>query len=433
MKRFAAFLSLLVLANLAVSVALPSRAQTPPSVPVGFAVTHYATAGGLTTSLAFGPDTRNLARARLYVARFSDGQVVTIDDNSGVGSGPFPFATGFRNPLGVLVASDGTVYVSDAEAERAGPFGTRQYGRVWRLRDTNSDGDAMDAGDIKEIVLKDLPNGRHNTNGMAFGPDGMLYVTNGNSTDDGIDGGDPEVEPWSGSVIKVHPQATNISLTTLTTTNALIAHGMRNDFDIAFSPFDATKLFITTNGVDDARQGQTGGEGQLEASDDLLYATDIDDPRRSSRRTSRFIPRIDDFGFPSCLYNLERQGNLEPYDSPNPDVIAAFGSCPKSSVPRPMATFGLHVSADGLAFQRTNAWGDAFRNDLFVAEFGNIFGDEVVGHKVVRVELNETGSAVTAQSEFLSGGAPLDLTFDGSGNLYVADFSGEIVKVVKVA
>jgi hypothetical protein len=25
------------------------------------------------------------------------------------------------------------------------------------------------------------------------------------------------------------------------------------------------------------------------------------------------------------------------------------------------------------------------------------------------------------------------LTFDGSGNLYVADFSGEIVKVVKVA
>jgi glucose/arabinose dehydrogenase len=30
--------------------------------------------------------------------------------------------------------------------------------------------------DSKQIVLKDLPNGRHNTNGLALGPDGMLYV-----------------------------------------------------------------------------------------------------------------------------------------------------------------------------------------------------------------------------------------------------------------
>ena len=432
MKRFPALASLMTVANLAVSVTSPSHAQSPPSVPVGFAVTHYAAVGGLTTSLAFGPDTRNLSRTRLYVARFSDSQVVVIDDTSGLGSAPTVFATGFRNPLGVLVASDGTVYVSDAEAARAGPFGTRQYGRVWRLRDTNSDGDATDVGDVKQVVLKDLPNGRHNTNGMAFGPDGMLYVTNGNSTDDGIDGGEPEVKPWSGSIVKIDPQATDVSLTTLTPVNALVAQGMRNDFDIAFSPIDPTKLFVTTNGADDARENQTGGEGQLEDSDDLLYLTDIDDRRRTSRPSSRFVPQIDDFGFPSCLYNVARQGNLLPYDSPNPQTIATFGACPKSTVPRPISTFGLHVSADGLEFQRTNAWGPDFRNDLFVAEFGNFFGDEVVGHKVVRVELDATGTMVTGQSDFLSGGAPLDVTFDAAGNLYVADFAGEIFKVVKV-
>jgi glucose/arabinose dehydrogenase len=425
--------SFMALVNLAVSAASPSHAQSPPTVPVGFAVAHYAAVGGLTTSLAFGPDTRNLSIPRLYVARFSDGQVVAIDDTGGVGGPPSTFATGFRNPLGVLAASDGTVFVSDAEAARPGPFGTREYGRVWRLRDTNADGDAVDAGDVRQIVLKDLPNGRHNTNGMAFGPDGMLYVTNGNSTDDGIDGGEPEVKPWSGSVIKIDPLATDVSLTTLSSSSTLVAHGMRNDFDIAFSPIDATKLFITTNGADDARENQTGGDGQLEDSDDLLYITDIDDRRRSSRPISRFIPQIDDFGFPSCLYNNTRQGNLEPYDSPNPQVIAAFGPCPKMTVPRPVATFGLHVSADGLEFQRTNAWGTEFRNDLFVAEFGNFFGDEVVGHKVVRVELDATGTMVTGQSDFLSGGAPLDVTFDSAGNFYVADFSGEILRVVKVA
>src|SRR5688500_15425680 len=90
-------------------------------------------------------------------------------------------------------------------------------------------------GDLKQIVLKDLPNGRHYTNGMAFGPLGNLYVTNGNATDDGIEGGDPEVEPWSGSVIKIDPQATDVSLTTLSMPQNLIAHGMRNDYDIAFS------------------------------------------------------------------------------------------------------------------------------------------------------------------------------------------------------
>jgi glucose/arabinose dehydrogenase len=426
MKRFPALASLLVVSNLVVSLGSSTRAENFSTVPPGFTVITYAAAGGNATSLAFGPDTRNLSQTRLYVARFSDGSIVAIDDQAGVGSAPMVFATGFRNPLGVLVAADGTVFVADSEARRNGVFGNRPYGRVWRVRDTNADG----VGDLKQIVLKDLPNGRHNTNGMAFGPLGNLYVTNGNSTDDGIEGGDPEVEPWSGSVIKIDPQATDVSLTTLSMPQNLIAHGMRNDYDIAFSPVDNSKLFITTNGADDARQGN--GAGQIEDSDDLLYVTDVDDRRVASRPTSRFTPRIDDFGFPSCLYNLQRQGNLEPYDSPNAQVIATFGACPTSSVPRPIGTFGLHPSADGLAFQTTNAWGPEYLNDLFVAEFGSSFGAPA-GRKIVRVELDASGLVVTGQSDFHMGSNPLDVTFDAAGNLFVADFGGQIFKIVKVA
>ena len=69
---------------------------------------------------------------------------------------------------------------------------------------------------------------------------------------------------------------------------------------------------------------------------------------------------------------------------------------------------------------------------MFVAEFGNFSGEEVVGHKVVRVELDASGEKVVAQSDFLQGALPIDLTFDSSGAMFVADFSGTILKVTKV-
>lgn len=341
-----------------------------------------------------------------------------IDDVAGVGSRPAVFAQGFNGPLGVVAGRDGSVYISDSQSARKGPFGLRPYGRVWRVRDADGDG----VGDQKQVVLKDLPNGRHNTNGMAFGPDGMLYVANGNSTDDGVEGGEPEVEPWSGAVVKVDPSSRKLSLADLRRREALVAHGWRNVYDLAFSPVDPSALFVPMNGVDDARQGSSGAPGarNLENSDDLLFVTDVDDAT------------IDDFGFPSCLHNLERQGDLKPYDNPNPDVIASFGTCPKTTVPRPATSFGTHVSADGLAFQTSDEWGEDYVNDLFVAEWGSLWGDEVKGHDVVRVELDATGRKVVAQTVFLSGGVPLDLVFDEGGAMYVADFSGAIYRVTKV-
>jgi glucose/arabinose dehydrogenase len=393
-------------------------ATAAPSMPPepGFVVTSYATTSGTPTSLAFGRDTREGAgrkAVRLYVTDGTGGTVLAIDGPGATST----FAEGFRSPLGVLVAANGDVYVADAESARPGPYGTRPYGRVWRVRDTDGDG----IGDKQKVVLKDLPNGRHNTNGMAFGPDGLLYVANGNATDDGSEGGEAEVDPWSGSVIRFAPRKKTVSLADLPR-SALVAHGWRNVYDLAFSPLDPTKLFVPMNGSDDARKGSTGenpADPDIEDSDDLLFVTDVDD-----RKT-------DDFGFPSCFYNEEKQGNLKPYDNPNPDTIEMFGHCPKRTVPRPVSSFGLHPSADGLAFQTTDAWGDDYRNDLFVAEWGSLFGNPT-GHKVVRVQLNDAGTKVVEQSDFVDIDLPLDLTFDRAGSMYVADYSGTILKVDQV-
>ncbi|MFN2587077.1 MAG: sorbosone dehydrogenase family protein [Actinomycetota bacterium] len=396
----------------ATSFAATSISAAPASpvslVQPGFVVTPFAETRGTPTSLAFSPDGDTL-----YVTDLVSGNVLAIDSTGLVET----FAEGFRSPLGVVAGRDGTVYVADAQAAREGPFGFRSYGRVWRVRDTDDDGIA----DKQRVVLKDLPNGRHNTNGLAFGPDGMLYVANGNSTDDGVEGGESEVEPWSGSVVRVGPRARKVSVTKLPR-SALVAHGWRNVYDLAFSPVEPTKLFVPMNGADDARQGSTGEnpvDPNLEDSDDLLYVTDVDDRR------------VDDFAFPSCLYNLAERGNLEPYQNPNPDVIERFGPCRRRTVPRPVSSFGLHPSANGLAFQTTDAWGEDYRDDLFVAEWGSIFGPPA-GHKVVRVELDETGTKVTGQSDFVEMDTPLDVTFHPEGAaLYVADFSGAIFKVEK--
>ncbi len=46
---------------------------------------------------------------------------------------------------------------------------------------------------------------------------------------------------------------------------------------------------------------------------------------------------------------------------------------------KPRRCSGLHVSANGLAFNPNTNFPAAYDNDLFVAEFGNFFGNTPVG------------------------------------------------------
>ena len=410
MRRARVAICVLALALVTGSVAADPAgpAETlPPTVPVGFVITPAAVS--LTaTSLAFSPD-----GSTLYVTSLL-GRVFRYPVIAGIIAGPPSiFVDGLNQPLGV-VATDDAVFIADSV-----PGVPRAMGFVLRATDTDGTGPA----DVVETLISELPNGRHNTNGMAIGADGMLYITNGNSTDSGFfdEGGAPEVPPYSGSVLRVDPSATNLT----PTPEMVVATGWRNIYDIAFvppghpaAPPGTMNAAVPMNGPD----GQQYPAALRPAGEDTLSIFDAANGV------------VEHFGFPWCLFD-RNNGGLGGFTQdasqgacdPLPAAASAGLPAPVAQA-KPSALFGLHVSSNGLAFNPNTNFPADYDHDLFVADFGNFFGNTPVGHKVVRVRFAADGT-VSAVEDFMTGILPLDLTFAPDGALWVADTTGVVLRI----
>jgi glucose/arabinose dehydrogenase/plastocyanin len=304
----------------------------------------------------------------LYVASYAQGGIVRLPIVEGGLLGlPETVASGFTNPLGVVVDEDGTVFVADSHAGAGG----RTVGRVQAV-----------TADGTQLVVDGLPNGRHNTNNLAI-HGGRLYIANGNATDDGINGGSPEL-PLNGTLLSVDVTARDLVVGPDGDAVAGItveATGMRNVYDVAFRP-GTNEAWLTTNGPDTF---DPYGEDTLVKVDDV---------------TSAVAP---DFGFPECLYDAA--GTI--LDNP-----VTPGTCGDHTPPA--ALLGLHVSANGIAFGPDG--------HAYIALFGNFYGESVVGHKIVRVPIDASGAVTGPPEDVVASAAPLDVTF-GPAGLYVADFA----------
>lgn len=301
----------------------------------------------------------------LYVVSYAAGSVVSMPILPGGALGPAtPFATGFTNPLGLVFGPDGTLYVSDSHAA-----GARTVGRVWAFKDGTS-----------TVVIDGLPNGRHNTNGMAVA-NGRLYVANGNATDDGVSGGAPEL-PLNGTVLSYALPVRKSARPTVE------AKGLRNPYDVAFRP-GTTELWFPTNGPDALDP----------LGEDLLHRVDV-----------RKGPA--EFGFPACLYDAALRR------AQNPRVETR---CRPNATPE--LALGLHVSADGIAFGTGGAWG----SDAYVAEYGSN-DPSLAGHRVVRIPI--VNGKAQAPTDVFVGPSPLDVAF-GPDGLYVADFATGAITLLR--
>lgn len=318
------------------------------------------------------PTAITVRNGAVYVTSYGAGTVMRLPILPGGLLGPAtPYATGFDSPLGLAFAPDGTLYVADSHD---GP--ERRVGRVIAVRPDGT----------RATVVDGLPNGRHNTNNLAVHR-GRLYVTNGNSTDDGVTGGEPET-PLTGTLLSYKLPVTTASKPTVE------ARGLRNVYDVAFRP-GTNEAWFPTNGPDAM---DPWGE-------DLLHKTDV------SKATA-------DYGFPACVYKAGPNGKpVGPAQSP---TYKAKKCRPNA---KPVLALGLHVSANGIAFGPGGVWG----NDVYVAEYGSN-SPSAQGHRVVRIPITAKGPG--APQDVVTGAAPLDIAF-GPDGLYVADFAAGAITLVR--
>jgi hypothetical protein len=382
----------------------------PPKVPLGFLV-QPAGVAPTATSMSFRPDGK-----KLYVAT-NAGFVIAFDVLLGGKALGLPsfYLSNLSSPLGVLATSN-AVFVSVVQGGK---------GAVLRTRDLNGDG----ISDRSEVVIAGLPIGRHNTNALAIGPDGMLYIANGSSSDSGFrdEGGPPEQPPYSGSLLRVSPTATN-----LTPQPAMVvATGWRNPFGLAFVPLHHPRLqaglaAVTMNGPDgDAYPQAGGGTITRPTGEDTLNLVNVSDGV------------VEHFGFPWCLYDRAKGGlngftqdSAEGACEPLP-VKAGDGLLAPLVRARPVALFGTHVSANGLAFNPGGNFPAQYNGDLFVTEFGSNGVIPLIGHKIVRVHFGP-GGAVESVQDFMSSALPLAIAFGPDGALWVGDFSGVLLRVSSI-
>ncbi|MHC4860477.1 MAG: PQQ-dependent sugar dehydrogenase, partial [Planctomycetota bacterium] len=195
----------------------------------GFAIEPFATGLEAPVKMDFAPD------GRLFVSELATGKVRVFAADGTLDPDPYAVVDvltgGERGLLGLALAPDfettGEIYVfaSVKSPER---------NQVLRL----------DGSGGSTVVVPDLPVGNiHNAGDIRFGPDGMLYVSLGDTGSSALSQTDGSL---AGRVLRYRPDGT-IPTDNPDPASPEWCRGLRNSFDMAFHPV-AGGLFASENG-----------------------------------------------------------------------------------------------------------------------------------------------------------------------------------------
>ena len=310
------------------------------------------------------------------------GQIIVLYDDNGDGYADRStiFADSLTTVVGVALRGN-DVYASI-------------YGEIVLFSDIDGDGTA----DTRESIAKLLPWGTHVNNQIAFGPDGMLYVTLGSEFD-----AQEESRPERASILRISADARDLNLRQSSEGIEIVARGIRNAFDLAFGPpghVAEGELFATDNGPEGPAADAAAG---VERSEE--YETSLPDELNH-------IVFDGHYGYPE-------------YFGRPPEGSGTIG---------PIVEFIDHSGAEGLAFNT----GDAFPGMdelLFVALYHS--------SRILAVELTKGGDSYSAEVRTIlefpclsdeietrwgTGHKPclhdhpLDLAFAPDGSLFISAF-----------
>jgi glucose/arabinose dehydrogenase len=282
------------------------------------------------------------------------------------------------------VAPSGDVYLS-----------RRQEGDVLLLRDTNRDGvadqqrvvargiklvhglalhgaqlymvsdtkllvaDVQPDGSLgtPRVLLSDLPDaGQHPNRTIAFGPDGLLYLTVGSNCNNCR-----EPNPEAATVLVMRPDGSQ---------RQVFAKGLRNTIGFDWHP----------------------GTGRLYGWD---HGSDFRGDDRPPEELNELL-RGRDYGWPWCF--AVRQPDRWQANDPEGTSKAAY--CAHTAAPSLLYT--AHAAPIGFLFYSGRQFPADYRGDGFVALRGSWNRGQPSGYKVVRVRFDANGQPVAAE-DFVTG------------------------------
>ena len=335
------------------------------TLPPGFRLQVFAWLREAPTTIAdieFAPDGDLIALAldgRIFRLRDADGDGHAdsqrqIFFNDGVVVPPLDWAVG-------MALRGEELYISDE-------------GRIGRLSDDDGDG----LPDRYRLLVTGLPGRQypfHSNNGIAFGPDNLLYIAVGSTSDHG-----PLRDPLEAGILHVDPEGG---------APEVFASGFRNPFDLAFAPDG--RLFTADN------------------SPDVLDATLPFYPPEEINLVRQGL----DYGFPD-VYGFDMRIRPGQRETEPPLLLL-----PTSSVSSGLTWYGAqHFPPD-------------WRDGLYLAQFG---GFNKQGKKVVFVAPDDR----TAQgppvarvfADFRPAYRPVDVAVGPDGALYIVEWDhGLILRV----